>query len=57
MSRVKRLREQGFDKSRAIPFETGWHVKCSQCEALVINGTPCHERGCPNKPRESEDDE
>lgn len=23
-------------------------VACSQCEALVINGFPIHERGCGN---------
>lgn len=22
--------------------------RCSQCEVLVINNTPCHETGCPN---------
>jgi hypothetical protein len=24
------------------------HMQCNQCEALVINGTFCHETGCPN---------
>ena len=24
-------------------------LRCSQCEAVAINGTPCHEHGCPNK--------
>ena len=28
-----------------------WRVRCSQCEALVINGIATHERGCPNAPR------
>lgn len=42
------LRARGFDRSHAVPFERGAHVACSQCEALVINGTACHERGCPN---------
>jgi hypothetical protein len=23
-------------------------VHCNQCEMLSINGTPCHEQGCPN---------
>lgn len=23
-------------------------IKCSRCEILVINNTPCHETGCPN---------
>jgi hypothetical protein len=24
-------------------------VRCSQCEAVAINGTACHEHGCPNR--------
>lgn len=24
-------------------------VYCNQCEALAINGMPCHEHGCPNR--------
>ena len=39
---------RGFDRSHAVPFEHGARVRCSQCEALCINGVPCHERGCPN---------
>ena len=27
-------------------------VSCTQCEALVINGVPCHETGCPNMKHE-----
>lgn len=23
-------------------------VYCPRCEALAIQGVPCHERGCPN---------
>ena len=42
------LRARGFDRSHAVPFERGARVRCSQCEALVINGIACHERGCPN---------
>lgn len=48
VSQIARLRAQGFDRSEAIPFETAWKVRCSQCQALVINGVPTHERGCPN---------
>ena len=40
--RKKRLKALGFDLS------TKSRVKCSQCEVLVIYGTPCHEHGCPN---------
>ncbi len=51
-SHVQRLRDKGFDLSYAIPFERQWKVRCSQCEALVINGLPCHELGCPNTVRD-----
>ena len=47
-SLAARLRRQGFDRSRYDRSERTTHVRCSQCEALVINGVPCHERGCPN---------
>jgi len=56
-SRVQSLRDQGFDESYAVPFERGWKVRCSQCEALVINGIPCHEGGCPNQEKETFDED
>ena len=48
ISKIKQLRHLGFDLSYAIPFEKAWKVRCSQCEALCINGVPCHETGCSN---------
>jgi hypothetical protein len=51
-SHVQRLRDKGFDESTVVPFERRWYVRCSQCEAVVINGHPCHEHGCPNIVRE-----
>lgn len=24
-------------------------LRCSQCQALAINGVACHEQGCPNQ--------
>jgi hypothetical protein len=24
------------------------YVTCDHCHAVVINGIPCHEHGCPN---------
>ena len=40
----------GFDLT-TYDEETGnFSVQCSQCEALVIQGVPCHEHGCTNKP-------
>lgn len=40
-------RRDGFD----LTYIDDGVVKpqCSQCQALVINGTPTHEHGCPNK--------
>lgn len=37
---------RGFDLSRRTPPTL--HIACSQCEALVVNGVPTHERGCSN---------
>ena len=50
VSKLQLLRQQGFDQSEAV-FERAWKVKCSQCQALVINGIPAHENGCPNQKR------
>ena len=50
--RTEQLHEQGFDMSEYDEEDEACRVGCSQCEALVINGTPCHERGCPNQVRE-----
>jgi hypothetical protein len=30
-------------------------MKCDQCEASMINGVFCHERGCPNMGKVWED--
>jgi hypothetical protein len=43
------LRARGFDLSYHIPFTREYKVKCSQCEAVAINGIACHEQGCPNQ--------
>ena len=47
--RLARLREMGFDRSYHVPFTKSFHVSCSQCEALCINGIPAHETGCINQ--------
>jgi len=44
----KRLRQQGFDLTTYDRSSGYYKVRCSQCEALVINGIACHETGCPN---------
>jgi len=49
ISYVQALKARGFDTSHAWPFGRGWHIGCSQCEALVINGVPAHESGCLNQ--------
>jgi hypothetical protein len=54
-SQLAHLRSLGFDRSRASLDYV--RVLCSQCEALVINGVPCHEAGCPNRPGDDEDDD
>lgn len=53
MSRVQSLIDAGFDESEAARDDLGRfsrrvRVKCSQCQALVINGMACHETGCLN---------
>lgn len=57
-SRLKYYRDVlGFDRTTNIPFTKEYRIRCSQCQALVINGTPCHERGCPNAPRPNKEDD
>lgn len=41
------LRSAGFDLSYKTP--EGYRVRCSQCEAMTIQGVPIHEKGCPNE--------
>jgi hypothetical protein len=39
----------GFDRSTgSFSNPDHNHVGCSQCQALVINGIPTHEHGCPH---------
>lgn len=49
-TQLERLWRDGFDDSERRGQYV--HVSCSQCEALVINGVACHERGCCNQPVE-----
>lgn len=41
----------GFDLTRRTDDGT-LRLGCSQCDAIVIMGTPCHETGCPNAVQE-----
>jgi hypothetical protein len=62
-SRLAHLRDTlGFDESTVVSFSKETRIKCSQCEALAVNGVATHERGCPNwarakKAQENDDDE
>lgn len=41
------LRDLGFEDSKE---DAGYlKVRCHSCEALVIQGHPCHETGCPEQ--------
>lgn len=51
MNVAERLEALGFDLSKPAP-DGSWQVACSCCEALAINGLPCHETGCPNSKHE-----
>lgn len=47
------LEARGFDSSTNTFGRTNlFSVACSQCEAMVINGIPTHELGCPNAKHE-----
>lgn len=47
---LEAVRARGFDRS----YQAGKYVsvRCTQCEALVIQGHPTHEAGCPNATHE-----
>lgn len=45
---IESLHRRGFDRSMEDEEEGGCFASCSQCAAVVINGVPCHEHGCPN---------
>ena len=42
---------RGFDASTVIAGGAV-RVRCSQCDALCINGIAAHEHGCPNMTHE-----
>jgi hypothetical protein len=50
-----KLRKAGFDETYYNRSTGYYKVKCSQCDALVINGVACHETGCPNNPNRDYD--
>lgn len=48
-ARLERLLAAGFDASFVEPTGKAAMVRCTQCEAMTINGQACHERCCPNE--------
>ena len=52
MTTLAQLRAYGFDQSEHIPFTRQYRVRCSSCEALVIQGVATHEIGCPQATHE-----
>jgi hypothetical protein len=58
-SLVARGFDQSYRKERddAGRFSKAVRVRCSQCEALVINGLACHETRCPNGRQRDEDED
>jgi hypothetical protein len=58
VSRLSYYRDSlGFDDTKHVPGTNYYRIRCSQCASLVINGVPCHERGCPNQPRKTEEED
>jgi hypothetical protein len=49
---IENLTARGFDLSYPTRAHVTVRPKCSQCEAVVVNGTACHEHGCPNAKHE-----
>lgn len=59
--RLQSLKDEGFDESKVDPWlvhddPVTISVRCSQCAALVINRVACHEIGCPNWHKKSEEE-
>lgn len=58
MTRLEIVRDAlGFDRATEARDDDGTLsgeiiVACSQCAAVTINGTPCHETGCTNATKE-----
>jgi len=52
---LEALQAIGFDGSY-ITESKDIRIRCSQCDALVIQGIPCHEVGCPNVVKDDDED-
>lgn len=47
-TQLEQRQAEGFDRSYISSAEY-ITIRCSQCDALVIQGRACHEIGCPNR--------
>ena len=47
-TQLEQRQAEGFDRSYVSSAEYVT-IRCSQCDALVINGHACHEMGCQNR--------
>ncbi len=54
---LQSLINRGFDRSEIRDETGGINVRCSQCDALVIQGLACHETGCRNSKKDIVEDE
>lgn len=52
---LDQLIARGFDLSTSENASAYLRIRCSQCEAVSLNGLPCHETGCPNATNECEE--
>jgi hypothetical protein len=51
---LEKLFTLGFDRSaHTFGRKNLLSVACSQCQATVINGVPCHKAGCSNNTRKT----
>ena len=57
VSKLAMLKAQGFDLAENVPFTKTYRIGCSQCQACAINGVACHEHGCPNTPRDNDQED
>ena len=56
-SRLATFKMMGFDLTENVPFTKRYRIGCSQCQAMAINGVACHEHGCPNQPRDNDQED
>ena len=56
-TKLEQLAAQGFDLCTVDEDDGYIRVRCSQCEALCINGVACHETGCVNTVRADADED